>query len=192
MSQRRWWQERRTVVGAVVLAVVAIVVAVAIGHRSGTSDAAGPGATGAGVTAPTGSPTSDGAGGAAGTMTSSGSGSGSGAAGPSGTRTVSPYCQRYQQILAGDGETAQQEGDSVDLDELSATFARLIARYSEAAALAPPELKEPYATALARLRDMKQAVDDRDLDRIKAMTSELATLNTTMDRIQQVSRDVCG
>ncbi len=185
MTARTGWASRRSViVAAVAVVVLAVALAVGLAGRSGSTPSAD---TTASTTAPAGS--------ASGTPTSPSDPTGQAAPGPSGratsTRVASPYCQQYERILAGGGNTDQNE-DSVSLDELSKTFAQLIDKYSKAKKLAPPELQASYTKVIDRLTSMKSAVDDRDLDRIKAMLGQLDSLNDTMDRIQQVSRQLCG
>lgn len=113
---------------------------------------------------------------------------------PSSTATPkeqTPYCKAVANIRSGGLEASNNEGN-LDFEALSKNFAELIKLYSAAAEHAPAELAGEYRTALNYLKEMKAAVDSRDLEGIKKMVRNLSSLNDTMATIQTESERLCG
>lgn len=103
------------------------------------------------------------------------------------------YCPAFDKIRGGGLTTpGDDEEAGADLAELSRTFDGLLARYGKAASVAPLSLRDDYAQALGYLRQGKKATDSQDLGLLKALVSNLDSLNDSMTSIQAKSAQFCG
>lgn len=109
---------------------------------------------------------------------------------PEPTKTVTPYCAAFQSIKTSDIEATNAEGE-MDFPRLSRTLGSLIDKYSQAAALAPPNLKPDYEKALRYMRQGKKAAESQNFKELKTLVRNLSSLNQTMDSIQGKSEQIC-
>jgi len=103
------------------------------------------------------------------------------------------YCPAFDKIKAGGFETQADENadGQVDLDELGRKFDELTQKYTAAEKVSPASLRDDYARALGFLREGKKAVESRDIELLKALVSNLDTLNESMETIETKSDPFC-
>lgn len=193
LPRHRWWWWLGGALAGVLVVTAAVVLAL---QGTATPSAAGsPGATATPGTASSPAPTS-----ATPTVATP---SASVTVTPTPTPTPTPvapttravqreaYCAAFSRIRSG-SISAQADDGGIDYDELAGKFTGLIRSYSRAAAAAPSSLDREYAAVLGYLREMRAAVQSRDLDGIKLMITNLELLNQSMAAIEAESEEICG
>lgn len=103
------------------------------------------------------------------------------------------YCPAFEKIKAGGFESQADENadGQVDLDELERKFDELLKKYRAAERVSPVSLRDNYAEVLGFLQEGRKAVRSGDVDQLKALVSNLDTLNTSMKTIQTESGPFC-